>query len=345
MTDDIENLLPDSIGKLTSGEQAPAGLAQRVLAHERRRRIGMRAAVVSGTAAVAAVAVLAATAASGGTTRTSGVPRVQTAAYVLHRAQTALASAERDGLIQQTQFSGNGAVLFLADQKCGNQSARTCLGIAQLVPNAEIWTYHNQMREEGFASSGKLSFDSSATITMTGRTGTAAGEAVSYQNKTWWRDPSQPVREAYPDTCKQGDLPPPDGGTVNWPAAVKAALACGGYRVAGRQRIGHVNAIRLVSAHPQPAQTLWVDPSSYLPIRVFWSYNYKTGPKKDTMTGTFHWLQPTAANLANLRAKVPASFHRTKPQGLAVPSFGLIFSVSGRLPSPSGPHTTTSAAH
>ena len=344
MTDDIERLLPDSIGKLTAGGTAPPGLAGRVLARERRRRIRMRTAMVSGTAAVVVVAVLAATAAAGGTARTAGAVRAQTAAYVLHRAQNALAGARQAGLIQQTQFSGDGAALFIAGP--GHCDGEYCLGIADLAPGGEIWTYRDRLREEGFANTGKLEFDSSATITSSGKGSTATGEAISYQNRTWWRDSSQPVRPAYPSNCKQGDLPPPDGSTVDWPAAVKAALACGGYRAVGHQRIGRVNAIKLVSAHPQPAQTLWINPSSYLPIRVFWSYNYRTGPEKDTMTGTFHWLQPTAANLASLSVHVPAGFRQTRPQGLAVPGLALIFRNPAQPAVPArGSHATTPATH
>ena len=48
-----------------------------------------------------------------------------------------------------------------------------------------------------------------------------------------------------------------------------AAVSCGTLDVAGRQRIDGIMAIKLTSGPNSPiAETIWVSPGSYLPVRV-----------------------------------------------------------------------------
>ena len=40
------------------------------------------------------------------------------------------------------------------------------------------------------------------------------------------------------------------------------------FTVAGRQRVDGVDAIKLTGHKPAAGTTIWVDPSSYLPVRL-----------------------------------------------------------------------------
>ncbi len=45
-------------------------------------------------------------------------------------------------------------------------------------------------------------------------------------------------------------------------------LKCGAFTVAGRQRVDGVDAIKLTGHTPAAGTTIWVDPGSYLPVRL-----------------------------------------------------------------------------
>ena len=61
--------------------------------------------------------------------------------------------------------------------------------------------------------------------------------------------------------------------------------------------------------------TIWVDPSSYLPVRLTGRVQLILGgaAKQGTTTLTvdFRWLPPTSANLKELTAPIPKGFRQT----------------------------------
>jgi hypothetical protein len=115
------------------------------------------------------------------------------------------------------------------------------------------------------------------------------------------------------------------GTTLDWAAAIRTALSCGHFQVAGHEQIGTVDAIKLVSAKvdgPYTA-TVWVDPSTYLPVRLNWNWLDPRGQGPGTLTGDFRWVQPTQASLGALQAAVPAGFRQVHAGGLPVPGLNL----------------------
>ena len=229
MNGDIGDLLHESIGRLGAGERVPAGLADQVLWRERQRRIRLRAAMATGTAGVAAVAVLAATAFTSGAARHPGELPAQTTGYVLSRAEHALDSAEHAGLIQEIDASGHHAYFYVPTRLCHRgEVADQCIGPQYQLqaPEAEIWTYHGRLRQEGFTASGKLEFDAATTIVTTRKGSTATGEVINYHARTWWRALTpQPALTEPTAGCPV--FLAPDGVMINWVAAIRAALEIG----------------------------------------------------------------------------------------------------------------------
>lgn len=70
-------------------------------------------------------------------------------------------------------------------------------------------------------------------------------------------------------------------------------------------------------------ETLWVDPSTYLPVRVFWNWLDPRAQGPGTLTGDFRWVKPTQDNLALLRVPVPSGFTQKHSGGLPVPGINL----------------------
>jgi uncharacterized membrane protein len=75
--------------------------------------------------------------------------------------------------------------------------------------------------------------------------------------------------------------------------------------VAGRQLIDGIDAIKITGNNG--LDTLWVSPSTYLPVRVMLSL------RKVQVQTDFSWLAPTPANLAQLNVAVPAGFRQVAP--------------------------------
>ena len=78
--------------------------------------------------------------------------------------------------------------------------------------------------------------------------------------------------------------------------------------MSGRQRVNGVEAIELTSRHTGPvAETIWVSPGTYLPVRVVVR---SPGGSAFRQTADITWLQPTAQNLAKFTVPIPAGFRQ-----------------------------------
>jgi hypothetical protein len=150
---------------------------------------------------------------------------------------------------------------------------------------------------------------------------------IDYPAKTWLRGFSlaaQPVPLPY--LSRKGSCPElvdPEA-TVSaapaaWTAMIRKALSCGDFRLDGRQWIGGTHTIKIVSAprlgrrlalFARISGTLWVDPATFLPVMVRWTW------PNGTLAATFQWLPPTRANLAALSVGVPSGFRPVRlPHG------------------------------
>jgi hypothetical protein len=100
---------------------------------------------------------------------------------------------------------------------------------------------------------------------------------------------------------------------ADWKKIIANGLRCGAFTEAGRQWVDGVDAIRLIGHEAASHTTIWVDPGTYLPVRLTDDVRVIFGSTKDdraaTLTIDFRWLPPTKANLRELTAPIPPGFH------------------------------------
>jgi hypothetical protein len=257
-----------------------------------RRRFTIAAAVTVG----AAVTVLVAALLSGSpATRPAG--QVQAAAFVA-RVERALASPRPGNTVEYTrtvQPPGSGTQLGAGNYRSGP-------GVdSPLAADVTVsWSYQGTSTTYGFTSSGQPVFAAETTTAAGGQTGQEV--AVIYGDATWWRATLRPPGgqpASTPPVCGPGVRI----GVGGWPAFIRYELGCGQFRMAGRQRAGGVAAVKLTGNN---GTTAWVNPATYLPVRVI------VGGLQPTQID-FRWLAPTAASLAQLSVRVPSGFRQVPP--------------------------------
>jgi hypothetical protein len=285
--------LREQMEHATAGIAVPGGLARRAVQH-RRRRILTRATAAAATAVVVAGVAIAATTAAprdGGTIAS---------ARLVSDIRSALDAAAAGDDIMQVRIQNH---------------------------LAEAWYYQNAReiltRSEIFSASGQPGFDQGYAATSTIVTHTS----VSYPAKTWststvkagkLRPPGQPGLRG---TCLAAiclDLMQ-DPGTLT--SDIREALSHGQLTRDGTEDINGINAIKLVAVVTKPQAsgqfafvgrtTLWVNPATYLPVRINTNLTATLGHGQTThIVGTrdVSWLPATRANLADLRVPIPAGF-------------------------------------
>jgi hypothetical protein len=103
-------------------------------------------------------------------------------------------------------------------------------------------------------------------------------------------------------------------------ATILKALSCSElFALDGHQQVDGVNAIKLIMKPPpglRVRETLWLDPSTYLPLRTSTAFLSPHGQVSLLVQG-YRWLPPTKANLAALHA----AMHRAtiRPRYRALP--------------------------
>jgi hypothetical protein len=338
------DLLHDSIDRLTQDERLPAGLAGRAFRRHRQRLIALRAAA-AGTAAVAA-GVIATVALPGAAPRAghqgpaaqtpaAQTPAALTAAYVSGHTERALAAAQRENLVEEIHTVGQnyplGLTQVLSFHLDGGGTGHVVEQAGPTASQENIWTYRGQLREQGLDAAGKPVFDASSTTTRTAAGSrtvmNVSGTGVDYTSRTWWRSSLQlslPA-PAGQTACASAFLPPPVGTTLDWAAQIRTALSCGHFQMAGHEQVGPTDAIKLVSAKVNGPYTvtLWVDPSTYLPVRLIWNWLDPRAQGPGTLTGDFQWVKPTQENLGALQVAVPDGFTQKHSGGLPVPGINL----------------------
>jgi hypothetical protein len=253
----------------------------------RRRRLFPVASLVA-TAAV--VATLLALLLPG--SPASHTPQIDTAAYLTH-VENALTSAGQDNLISyaRTQYPAgtyltpNGTAILL-----GAKPEQGALGVSSMVR----WAYQGTSKLAAYASDGQPVF-TQRIQTSAHSPGTSA--AVFYTSGTWWRTPLPAMDPQGRAVCRPGVQMGPSG----WVGFIRTALRCGELAVDGYQQVDGVNTIKL--AGTRTGLTLWVNPATYLPVRL----RFAVGPVSQT---DFRWLSPTVARLDQLNLTIPPHFRR-----------------------------------
>jgi hypothetical protein len=283
--------------RYTADRLVPTGLSRRTA---RRRGGAPRRTMAVASAALAAAAVAAAAVALPGTSHHSGVPgpgqssgppAVDTA-YLVHRVDGALSAAEPAEIARMTVTTS------------------TVLGTS----TAEEWSYGKRWRVM-FSRAGKPVFDvgvgSSSVLTM-----------VFYSSQTWLRKRGQ-VSPAAPKQhgCERvttalsmlffPGMPGADASPATVVSLLRTAISCGTLTVAGHQRVDGIDAIKLTSSRRSPvAETIWVDPATYLPVRLVVCHTASAPVYQ--RTANISWLHPTARNKAELTVPIPAGFRQVR---------------------------------
>jgi hypothetical protein len=301
-----------AVGQLLDIPAGKAALLAAVApARQRTARRGRHLAVglAGGVAVVLAVVVAVALA-------TAGVPGTRQHGAVIktvdlvRRVDRALTAAEPGQLARMTVTSSGASGTIVSQE----------------------WSYGTRWRSVIDSPAGQPDyaegFRSPATFTV-----------VSYQARVWARTQirAATARTLAPPGCHKAiaafplllapGLPRVGMAPGSLPTTVtrdlRAAISCGTLIVAGRQSVGGVSAIKLISAPGSlVAETIWVSPGSYLPVRV--TARSVIGNHVLRQTADIRWLRPTAQNLASLTVQLPAGFGR-------VPLGPLLERASGRL--------------
>jgi hypothetical protein len=290
----LEELLRDGMTRFTADMHAPADIAGRARRH-RSRRLAMRAAAAGATAVIGAAAIAAAALAAGSP---AGRP-VLTAAYVTGRVRQAMTLAQRRD-VERTHLvaTRGGRVAHMTD-----------------------WSYRNEQRSLITSAAGQAlgEFGWLRTPLPNGSTSIAT-TLVSYRARTYARKTlNARIQQLQPTpasgACKQVPVifPPASASALRaWISQLRELVSCGAFTLAGRQFVHGVDALKLVrTSKTGMAETIWVDPTSYLPLRLTLS------TPDASLRFDISWLQPTAANLRQLRTPIPAGFRQAQ--------FGAVF--------------------
>jgi hypothetical protein len=329
MNTDIEDLLREGMERFTADLRAPAGLTYRTV-RRRRRRLALRSltggvAVLAAGAAALAVLVLP---------RVNGTgQQAVDAAYVVKSVSNALTTAAPGTIAQMTI---------------------TTIGGPGQATSAEEWSNGEQWRSVTYSSSGHPVYDE-------GHSTTSGYTLVSYPTKTWARQtalglPYAPISGSPPSGkhgCGQAlgafpvlfrlGLPGTSTSASSLPTTVAAALhtavSCGSLAVTGHQTINGTDTIKLTSRPGSLiSETIWVDPSTYLPVRV--TVQSAAGYSPTRQTADFTWLPPTAQNIAKLAVPIPAGFRKVPLLQAIVPNLKQVpyapFPRAKAVPSPPG---------
>ncbi len=322
MNGDVEELVREGLDRLTADVRVPAEMVARARTRVRRRKIAARAALACGTAAVTAAAVMAA-AGVGAPRGTGGATNAQTTAYVIKRVQNALAA---ENFVIQGQATGSMTV------SVHGHKVRSSNGTSM------SWSYGNRSRFMEFTgrSCGQVTSNGcthrggselylAAGTALIG--GKLTGAIVTYFDHKY---SLHPLGQDHVKACSrtaQLTLGAPAVTMPNWPAFIKAMLGCGAATVTGHARIGGVEttvisgsidvplpkgyARTIKEARERVRYTLYVDSTTYLPVRAYGSdetYGGANGTTVSASVTNVQWLPPTAANIAKALITIPPGY-------------------------------------
>lgn len=318
MNTELEQRLRADMEQATRDIRVPQGLALKACRHSHKRTITTRAVAAAGTAAVLTAGTLTLAEVTGAFGQPAGGSQVRTTAYVISRVERALSAPDMSDMIGYTRtvypagatlqpVPGGGTAEMTIRRILGRIVAMGVTGSGGAGSSSPrrgdyelLWAYRHTTKMSVFTATGQHVFDERLTVGKQ----SLATTVVTYPSHTWWT--AQSARPELTGSASAGCLPSGQirltGGANAWPGFIHSQLACGAYTVAGRQALGGVDALRITGNSGQ--FTLWVNPVTYLPVRL------QAG---GLIQINFQWLLPTPANLAMLNMPVPASFHQVVP--------------------------------
>jgi hypothetical protein len=321
MNGDVEQMVREGLDRLTEGARAPAGLVHRARRHRSRRRLAAGSAIAGASAAVTVAAVIATGAAAGPGVGT----RMQNSAYVMRHVASALVN---ENLVMRGQATDT---YTLAKFPGKTFSEGTIVS----------WAYGPQNRFEELTASSCGHALSSGVCTHRGgpepylASGTAlvngklTGAYVTYYDRKYSLSPlTASVAKACSKTAEL-EMGGPLTGISDWRSFIATTLACGAATVTGHVRIDGMETTEISgsvtvplskgyakSVHEKEARvqyTLWVNPTTYLPVRVSGStetYGGSLGSTTNSLVTNVQWLPPIAANVAQTLVTIPAGYQQ-----------------------------------
>jgi len=292
-------------------------------ARRTRRALAVRAAVAC--VAVTAAAVITVTHAVGvSPARRSAVGiQARTAALVVWRLENALAGTN---VVLQQRYTFSPAFPVVTQW-----SYRGNFRVVQsgLMPPAAVaglpWAQGRQSWGDGtVATNGKRAY-----------------VQVDYRRREWYATSAQ---DFVPGGCSTDlvwvEYGAEMGDAADWARYVRQALSCGKFKVAGRAPVNGKETIEVTGSMVQPHWigrwglqvdvTMYVDPSTYLPVRMIWSNRTHAAdgkPLRGTVREEIRLLPPTPANVARASVTIPGGFRRVS--GDRPPFGGPIFPLTG----------------
>jgi hypothetical protein len=286
-------------------------------AHARRRR-----QVVSGGVAVSAAAALALVLVTGGQPvlgRTPGsapgsAAQAHTVAYVVKRVETALTNTQMvfrgfthgpDGPSVAWAYGQRNRWVELTGTQCGHP-----------LPNGDC-THRG----------GSEPYLSDGTALVHGKLTSAY---VTYFDRRYslskiWTPPTSACSARAALEMDSPVIP-----TAHWSSFIHTTLACGAASVTGHVRVDGVETTRITGkpvtdklspgyarySHERWDRVTWtvyVNPSTYLPVRIYAASHMFGGPMAaytSWLVTDVRWLPPTRANIAKATVTIPRGFHR-----------------------------------
>lgn len=118
--------------------------------------------------------------------------------------------------------------------------------------------------------------------------------------------------------------------TPHWSSFIHATLDCGAAKVTGHVRVNGQETIQITgkpitarlspgygkTVHEHYARALWtlyVNPSTYLPVRMIGvteTFGGSGGQTRFESVTNVHWLPPTPANMARALVTIPPGYHQ-----------------------------------
>ena len=301
MNTELEQRLRADMEHATRDVRVPAGLALKAYRHNHKRTMTTRVVAAAGTAAVLTAGTLSVAEVTGAFGQPAGGAQVRTTAYVISRVERALSAPDINNMVAYTRTVYPAGTTLQPVPGGVNGSGGPGAGSPRAGGYELLWAYHRSTKLSAFTATGQRVFDERLTVGK----GSLATTVVTYPSHTWWT--AQSARPAGAGSAPSGCLPGGQirlaGGNGNaWPNFIHSQLARGAYTVVGKQLLGGVNALKITGGSGQI--TLWVNPVTYLPMRL---------EQGGLIQVDFQWLAPTRANLAMLNMPVPASFQHVAP--------------------------------
>jgi hypothetical protein len=317
MNTDVEELLRDGMERFTAEVRAPGGLA-RAAGRMHRRRVAIRAALVSGVAMVGAVsAVIAMVVVADVRASRAGARMV---ADLTRQVRRAVANDNMVYVGQTSASYGPSTVWAYGQRSRWVEYWPATDHRDRIVNGQQLWDFPPQDRGQAYSAEG--------TALVGGK---LMGAYVIYPDRKYTLSRQLPSQSSACTTTGALEMGGPATVGVNWKTFIDEMLACGAASVTAHVRVdgaqttkitGKPVTVRLSAGYGKVIHAKWVtvrwalyvNPTTYLPVRIEGAtktYGGSAGTSLSSGATDVRWLPPTKANIAETLVTIPAGYRRT----------------------------------